>query len=482
MAQGLFHRGAWIVSATLALLLLAPFGHARADCRLCDDGGRACARAAKHVLSSCKRECRAAAASRMEKLACYAGCAAERLSTLELCRADNRLCGEGCGRVIDASCPATCTAGFYECLRGTDLDRRACLKGLGSCRDSFKRDLESCRALSDRDARRSCKRLLLHTLGTCLHDCSGDVGAGVRRCTAALRECIAGCEPTCGESFPTCGGTCPGQVLPGGFETDLSLLDQTFGSDVHICAPTHDGAGCECVPPRELRCAETHPQCGGLCPPGHECAAVEGGLACACRPVDHLRCGDATAPMCDGACPDGFSCEGAFGHCFCLPRRLACGEVSGPPTCMGLCPLDRPVCRELEGVCECAPLPRPRPCGETFPQCGGLCPHPTLDGTLIDQLFGSDLCEPTPDGAGCECATPPPPPPTACGEAEAPVCDGACPEGAFCVTNFHGSCVCIRATGLGCGELFGPPMCFGLCPPDAPVCRNTDGGCVCGPW
>lgn len=67
--------------------------------------------------------------------------------------------------------------------------------------------------------------------------------------------------------------------------------------------------------------------------------------------------------------------------------------------------------------------------------------------------------------------------PNACGNAEAPQCDGACPAGTACV-NVGDACQCV--TGVGpCGLVVGAPSCWGNCPPEAPICVTVGGSCVC---
>ena len=68
------------------------------------------------------------------------------------------------------------------------------------------------------------------------------------------------------------------------------------------------------------------------------------------------------------------------------------------------------------------------------------------------------------------------PGPAACGDAEAPSCNGTCGTDEACVTGFDG-CHC---SPLSCGDVETAPQCFGLCPTGS-RCAIDGNGCQCVP-
>ena len=116
---------------------------------------------------------------------------------------------------------------------------------------------------------------------------------------------------------------------------------------------------CECTAiPEPPACGEVFgpPECAGLCPPETPlCRDVD--CVCACTPLpEPPPCGEAHFPFCGGVCPDGEFClpDLASGQCQCKSEQaLACGELTAPPICLGLCPPEAPVCRRVEEQCVC---------------------------------------------------------------------------------------------------------------------------------
>jgi hypothetical protein len=107
-------------------------------------------------------------------------------------------------------------------------------------------------------------------------------------------------------------------------------------------------------------------------------------------------CGAAESPACDGVCPAGYSCLSFLSNdCNCAPQIDPfvgqCGELAGPPTCLGECPPSAPICADVAGVCTCLAQVT---CGSSaFPQCNGICP---VGEHCLSSLVG---------GEGCVCAT-----------------------------------------------------------------------------
>ena len=64
--------------------------------------------------------------------------------------------------------------------------------------------------------------------------------------------------------------------------------------------------------------------------------------------------------------------------------------------------------------------------------------------------------------------------PQACGDTDAPECDGTCGLNEACTPSGGSSCSCEK---LGCGDYMGPALCFGLCPQGS-ICV-VDGGSAC---
>jgi hypothetical protein len=437
---------ALMTASFLAGLLLIGSGSAMAQCVPCEDSGVACGKAAKLTLSRCKKECRINATSRAEKLACYARCRTARYTALGLCKDISGECSLDCSFSEDPICPDACGPSFRDCVEQMVSDGRECARGDDGCREVFTQERRVCNDLNDPNARQECLQIARSALGECLHDCADEAGSDIQECMSQLRECVVGCLPSCGETFPICGGVCPGD--PNGPQD--------------VCLLTPGATGCQCVPPELATCGDSFPECSGECPSGLECRSL--GLACACIPTEIVFCGNASAPECDGACLPGMSCQEAFGECVCTQGDgEPCGELLGPPICAGQCPPEAPICIEVNEVCECRDIFDPPACGEltSLPICLGDCPP-------------DYLCEDV-DG---ECMCMPGPPPEPCGDAEAPRCDGICPEGEVCFTNFAGECRC-WGSGLACGELFGPPVCAGRCPAEAPLCRERDDVCEC---
>lgn len=166
---------------------------------------------------------------------------------------------------------------------------------------------------------------------------------------------------------------------------------------------------------------------------------AEAGVAIPCRCLDE---GD--EPKCDGTCPEFQACRPDFelGGCFCEP--LACGDYEGPPECYGLCQDSGDRCVDVDGDCECV----------------------DKDNPVCDDLRASSLASDVPVAAVCTAA---------CGDAQAPQCDGGCPDGQFCHDIFSGGCGCVDVT---CGSFGGPPICAGVCPPNT-ACVDFGGTCGC---
>lgn len=464
----------WLLAGAVMGLLFTVPAWASDDCDGCTEAVRECGKAIKVKLGHCKRECRHASRDRGERLTCLATCREALAREAELCRAAIDECVEDCAEVVDGTCPRECKAALDICISDAKAELVECVKGDEGCRESARQNRSTCRGM-DPLGKKACSRVVKGAFGGCLHDCGKDAAAKVRRCGVEFARCVADCAPPCEEAaFPECGGRCP-PVLGGSngisLEREVSLLHTIFGSDLEtqVCEPRDDGSGCECVPTGIRFCGHTHPQCDGDCPPGLECESIEDGVACGCRPIGNVRCGEAEAPTCDGGCPPGETCQEFSGECLCAePPRLPCGEVLGPPICLGECPPETPICANANGACDCVEIPEPPPCGEIvgLGVCAGVCP-PELPICMID-----------PNGV-CGCIEPPDPP--ECGDANAPMCKGVCPEGEMCIPDFPShECRCIGRDDLACGEFFGPPLCMGLCPAEAPLCLKTDDGtCQC---
>jgi hypothetical protein len=133
--------------------------------------------------------------------------------------------------------------------------------------------------------------------------------------------------------------------------------------------------------------------------------------------------------------------------------------------------------------------------------CDGQCPADFVCNFFIanNSPTGNELCAcfpgvpcrdtGCPSGTSCErlledsgsyrreCVSTPGP---SCGGADAPACDGACPDGFFCANLSDGVCTCFEFTAhTQCGGWAGPPACAGLCPPDTPICADVAGTCTC---
>lgn len=155
------------------------------------------------------------------------------------------------------------------------------------------------------------------------------------------------------------------------------------------------------------------------------CKAGVGDASCEGARTPLPACGDAEAYQCDGVCPAGYTCLAFLAdYCSCGPNvdpiAGLCGELAGPPTCLGECPPWTPICADLGGVCTCLGSV---PCGSSaFPQCNGTCPV----GEHCLPVFEEG-------GADCVCAT-----------------SSQCSEAAWCLT--AGACTdpyeCALAGGL----------------------------------
>jgi len=436
----------WLpITWVLASFLMVTPGSATADCGSCLDGIRECARAASKEFAKCGKECRTTTNDLAEKIDCLAACLGVRHGELDMCDLDGNGCVEECEGIVDGACLQVCASGFHGCVREAGSAFQGCLDGSPSCREAYRHDRGMCTALGDYETRKACKNFMRGAYGECLHGCGEGISGDVHECFADLRECVGDCAPLCSGTEPKCDGLCP------------------RGSE---CAPAE--SGCECVPTGITECGGSHPECDGACPPGLACGSVDEGLACGCVPSGNIPCGEGSTPECDGACPDGLSCREAFGHCICVPGGgIGCGALHGPPQCAGVCPLERPICVEREGLCACVAIPEPPSCGEILgpPECAGLCPPET---PLCVDVDGVCACTPVPE-----------PPP--CNEAHFPLCGGVCPDGEICLLDFASrDCSCKSEHVLACGELLGPPICAGLCPPEAPICRRVGEQCACG--
>jgi hypothetical protein len=89
-------------------------------------------------------------------------------------------------------------------------------------------------------------------------------------------------------------------------------------------------------------------------------------------------CGDAASPECNGVCPAGYSCLSFLSDfCDCAPQVDPfvgqCGELAGPPTCLGECPPWAPICADADGTCTCV---------------ASLAPIDNGDGTVTDPDTG----------------------------------------------------------------------------------------------
>ena len=165
----------------------------------------------------------------------------------------------------------------------------------------------------------------------CFGECPPDTACiddgGVCRCASTVDP------PTCGgATTPQCNGRCPAGetcAVVGTFECGCIA---STGS----CAD-----------------ATNAPDCIGECAPGAACFSAPIGGGCECRDVaPPPACGDAESfpGYCDGTCPPGQQCV-LDGACYCV--SFACGDVAGPPLCLGECPAAAPICRDVGGTCEC---------------------------------------------------------------------------------------------------------------------------------
>lgn len=71
-----------------------------------------------------------------------------------------------------------------------------------------------------------------------------------------------------------------------------------------------------------------------------------------------MACGGTEAPQCDGTCPQFQTCSDRLvpGTCECSAAGFECGHNFPAPQCWGECPPESPVCRDIEGVCQCSPF------------------------------------------------------------------------------------------------------------------------------
>ena len=146
----------------------------------------------------------------------------------------------------------------------------------------------------------------------------------------------------------------------------------------------------------------------------------------------------------------------------CTPASLH--PLSACDVCDGQCPVDF--------VCDFF-IANNSPTGEQL--CACVPGVPCRDATCPE----GTTCERFLDDAGPafrECTATPGP---SCSNADAPACDGACPNGFFCA-DISGNCTCFEFTvHVDCGSWEGPPACAGSCPPATPVCADVAGTCTC---
>jgi hypothetical protein len=108
-------------------------------------------------------------------------------------------------------------------------------------------------------------------------------------------------------------------------------------------------------------------------------------------------CGDVSAPACNGTCvEDSQAClPDGTGSCECR-RPILCGDIEGAPACLGVCPPGA-VCDVSADGCACFTILSSRSlqaCGEMeAPTCNGSCSAP------------GEACLPD-GGGGCRCIAP----------------------------------------------------------------------------
>jgi hypothetical protein len=166
--------------------------------------------------------------------------------------------------------------------------------------------------------------------------CSGECPPG-EACvdTGGVCACVATVSPpACGDAFtPQCNGSCPAGEM---------------------CAAASAFA-CACVPGTgPCGASAGASDCVGECAPGAACFTTPMGGACECRgAAAPPACADAEAAggLCDGSCPAGQYCV-LDGGCHC--EAFPCG-FAGPPLCLGECPPEAPICRDVGGTCQCEP-------------------------------------------------------------------------------------------------------------------------------
>ena len=180
--------------------------------------------------------------------------------------------------------------------------------------------------------------------------------------------------PTCTTTCPTPGDACA--PLAGGFcgcvpsastPCDASLTGVCIAGACpsgQTCQEDFSDAGvptCVCLPPGALLCSDQDDSSCALapCPTGQSCQIASSGTSCDCYPTGAPICGAAVAPACDGACPPDESCILFGDDCACASNSgsVVCGDVTGPPTCTGECPLATPICADVVGTCTCIPSP-----------------------------------------------------------------------------------------------------------------------------
>jgi len=262
-----------------------------------------------------------------------------------------------------------------------------------------------------------------------------------------------------------------------------------------------------CVPAAKLpvRCSESVPQCGGVCPAGTTCKqAAATTPACTCLP---LPCGG--QPDKGGAC--GGTCSDPNQICQLLnstsgKQVCSCGQVPPPPcgtnpltgSCGGTCSDPNQTCQtDASGNCTCLPIPPPNLCGlNTAGVCGGTCPNPAdscVPSTIADQpcTCVPPPCHQDPATGQCSgtCATTGASPGTChlsggacvCGPSPCSidpatgVCGGLCPGGGTCLPDSANECGCRQPCGLDANN-----NCGGFCAGGG-TCQVIGGACVCNP-